>query len=663
MPPARAGWKINRWNRGDTMTNFGEFGNLDKTGRRFEANRLLFKWLSNDDERAALYRYLLDEERRKHSVLQFQSRADTKLRPTQDRNSVFQQEVYLLTTKNDVVKALTDTVNFSNSPYQALGSGTFMLGLDVKSPDHEAQRAFASAYLRHINSTTIAALTTIAFKAAAVLPLKQRQFDLADLAEQTALRFVTFLFGFAQADHPLIEATMRKAYLGLNYQILGRHFVTQPGVVVPDAVTGMGALLQRAAYLIDLYRERVGREQEDDYATIDAELEELKAYTDGHDKQALGNFVPILKRIAEHAELNPQQTYSGTELAVIVVGLIAGTIGNVQASVSIAINAFFDPHNKILQRALDAAKKSFVANPDADPNPDPDLQALIWEALRLNPPVAFLPRRTLNKVDLEGGTVPEDKLVILAMGGAARDGPDDPDAFDEKRKNYDDIYPLIFGGPPPPAVIGQGGRPFVHQCIGERVSMPLITHIVREVLVLPELAESLDPLNAKPVRLRKLWGFNCQTYPMEFNRFKLLKHSPLSVIMNVKMPVSEHAEALKKVIKYGAPRIEKKLNDARHVHFAQFLFLENDTKLALFTWYDRDFDSYIEHFALQVGPLFDRLFEHIQDAPPLPVDKYPKEFVDTIRRFNVGPAGGYFYSAYPQVEAATITNHYTRKKT
>ena len=110
--------------------------------------------------------------------------------------------------------------------------------------------------------------------------------------------------------------------------------------------------------------------------------------------------------------------------------------------------------------------------------------------------------------------------------------------------------------------------------------------------------------------------------------------------------MSEHAEKLKQVIKYGAPRIELKLRESEHVHFAQFLFIENDTKLALFTVYDRDFDSYIEHFALKVGPLFDRIFEHIEDAPPMPVNEFPKEFVDTIRRYNAPSGGDYFFSAY-----------------
>ena len=40
------------------MTDFDEFDELEQAGQRFEASRLLFKWLSDDADRAALYKYL-----------------------------------------------------------------------------------------------------------------------------------------------------------------------------------------------------------------------------------------------------------------------------------------------------------------------------------------------------------------------------------------------------------------------------------------------------------------------------------------------------------------------------------------------------------------------------------------------------------------------------
>ena len=588
-----------------------EFDAAEKISR-YAANRLLFKWLSDDGERADLYGCLLKEQR----VLQFQSRADTKERSTDDGDSVFQQEVFLLASRSHIEKAMKDRKLFSSAPYRALGSGTFMLGLD--GADHQTQRDFAEVFLdvnKHID-----ALVNVAFKAAAVQPLKQRKFDLADLSEQAALRFVGFLFGFEQADHVLLESTMRKAYRGLNYQIVGRHFVSEPGAV-DEATREMGRLLKRVAELLDLYSARVGRDQDEEFRKIEKELEELQNFKDKKGHTPLKGFKPVLRRIAEKKDL--PEKYSGTDLAVIVVGLIAGTVGNVQAGVSIAINECFRDV-KALESAREAARKSRLENWDYGATSD--LKALIWEALRRNPPAAFLPRKT------------KDGVVILAIGGATRDKGSDPHQF-------------IFGGP-------SGKNGFLHQCVGQHLALPLIIHVVRQVLQLPGLAQSLDPETGEPFGLKKLWGVICQTYPLEFKREEILTQSPLIVIMKVRTPVSVHAEALKQVIKYGAPRIEKKLRDAGHVHFAQFLFIENDTKLLLFTIYDRDFDSYIEHFALDIGPLFDRIFEHIEDAPPMPVDKFPKEFVDTIRRHNARPVAGYLFSAYPDANVSRITHEF-----
>ena len=52
--------------------------------------------------------------------------------------------------------------------------------------------------------------------------------------------------------------------------------------------------------------------------------------------------------------------------------------------------------------------------------------------------------------------------------------------------------------------------------------------------------------------------------------------------------------------------------------------------------------------------LFNTLFEFIADAPPLPVEKFPDEFIALIAAVNQPPAGNYLFSAYPRSEAATI---------
>lgn len=136
---------------------------------------------------------------------------------------------------------------------------------------------------------------------------------------------------------------------------------------------------------------------------------------------------------------------------------------------------------------------------------------------------------------------------------------------------------------------------------------------------------------------------------------------PLLVSMPIKAPAGAHAEQIKQVIAYGAPRIEKMLRESRHVHFACFVLLNGDSELMLFTVFDRGFEPYVEHFALQVGSLFDRLFEHMLQAPPMPVDEFPQDFVELIRRFDRSPEVSLFFTAHANAEAAQIQRAFTRK--
>ncbi len=567
-----------------------------------QQTRLLYRWLSSEQQRPALYQELAHAQR----ILHFTSRADTKFRATDPGDSTFHQQVYLLTNPAHIQRALTDSAAFSNRPYLALGSGTFMLGLDKDQPsprqdEHLAQRTLAMTVFKY-SPGPIAVLSQAAFKVASVLPLKTRQFDLVYLAEQAALRFVGFLFGFAQSDIGLLEQSMRKAYRGLNYQILGRHFATSPGTL-PEAVAAMGALLVRSAQLIDQYQAPITEKECDDRQALDKELQELQAF-----HPALTGFEPVLQRLAKCAS-----PYSGTELAAFVVGAITGIIGNVQASISIAIGQFF------ALRRMDAAKAAAL---QLTTHPaDTTLAAMVTDVLRQQPPVPFLARELRTAVTFGDTTIPAGAIAILAMGAAT---PGDAS--------------LIFGGTP---------GDHLHQCLGQHIATPLVCAVVQQVLLLPGLAQTLDEVTGAVRPLEKDGGFSCVRYPLQFTVDKRTIQQPLNVVMPIKKPVAEHAEALKKVIAYGAPRIELRLEQSRHVHFAWFEFMDNDNLLALHTVFDGDFDAYIEHFALQIGPLFDLLLEHIEGAPPLPVAKFPKEFIDTIRRYNRPPAGRYFYSAYP----------------
>ena len=621
-----------------------------------QANHQLLAWLSDDATRVALYRTLIANQ----TVLSFQSVANAHSGPGAPPLPQFHQDCYLLVHPEHIEAAFTQTDRFSNSPFLELGSGSFMLALDP-GPEHSSQRAYARAYLDSVDPDTQQALATVAFRMGADLALKTRRFDLAELAEQAALRYVALLFGFAPSDHPVLESTMRQAYRGLNYQMMARHFACEPGTV-PEAGKGMALLLQRVCTLLGMFQSPVGRAQVDELKLLDDGLKELRetAIQGDPDRRPLAAFTPLLRCMARDTlAANVTARFSATELGVIVVGLVAGAIGNLQAAICNAVHVVLRQPKHVLHEVVERAKQAHARSPFLA-KADADFDACVWEALRLMPPAAFLPRRTVQAVKLGDSTIPKDCVVLLGVGGATRTTRAESDNFHLPPTVPPTAAPACPVHVEPTQIFGGNllGDRYVHACVGQTLSMPLVHHAVRQILLLPGLTESLNPRDGTRVGQQKLWGYGTTTYPMEYRRAELLRHTSLNVFMRVKSPTCVHAEALKTVIRAGAPAIEKVLNDARHIHFAWFMFLENDTVLNLNTIYDRDFDSYIEHFALKVGPLFDQIFQHIEEAPPMPVNDHPKEFIDTIRRFNRRPVGEFIYSAYPQTECSQIVNQF-----
>jgi len=591
----------------------------------YARNRMLFDWLCDwrshrlgDDEslpaqRDALFAALAQWPGL-FGVLEFPSRAIHHVSDFEPegspvgRDATFgHRDVHLVLDAKDIAFVLSHATAFSNEAYNKLGSGTFLLGLDDKKL-RQRQRSAAQNAL-HYDASTVAQLAQLAFDEAAPISLRAPFFDLAELAEQAALRFCSRLFGFATSDYPLLEGALRAAYMALTHQNLGRHFVSDP-VPLAKARDAMGQLFARCCELIDEYQH---------------DADNLPTGVDLRTDLVPG-FVPAMRRLAGDAG-----DLSGEELGVIVVGVMAGVVGNVQAAVCSALHEFF--RNGLVETLRDKVRSS--------ERPLDELWPWIAEALRLNPPAAYLPRRVVEDVRLPGGTtLKRDSECVLAIVAALRAKGT---AFANPPPA--DADPLIFG-------LDGGASPHgLHSCIGNLLARPLIGEIVRRVLLLRGLAEALDPEDGTLVGLERRWGFACKRYPLSC---RLDRQHALNVSMRVKTPVAVHAEALKAVIRAGAPRIEWALRESRHIHFAWFEFIENDNRLVLHTVFDGLFESYIEHFALAVGELFDRIFEHIEDAPPMPVNKYPGAFIDLIRRNDRPVAAGYFFSAYPGAETAQI---------
>ncbi len=573
----------------------------------YRLNRLILEWLEDDEHRTRLFGIINAE---------FEGRLEIPGRDAAPRTCdcagvdkrlpeprTDHKPVLMITGRAPIVKVLLNKdERYSNRVYAELGGGSFMLALDphLTSAHAEQKEVFSKCFPDKLDE--VIKLSHAACQAAAIMALQAPEFDLAYFAEQSALRFCQKTMGFAVSDYPLLETGLRAAYRALTYQVMGRHFVTEP-LTIPAGKQEMGKLLTRTSALIDAY------------ATKKADDDALKGCKD---RSVPAGFDPVLKKLGSYPG-----RMNGEQRAIIAMGAAIGTIGNVQAAACIAVKAIFDDSD--LRDAARALAEEYRVDQAIDKLGLGYWQRLIQDSLRENPPIPFLPRLL---VDGKGTSEGE---VLLALGGGTMSGPGGDD-------------PLIWGIP-------TDGK---HWCSGMMLAWPLIIEIVRQVMALPGLAQRLDPLDATPIGLKKRWGFACESYPLTHRRDRRVAQGTLNVAMRLKWPVRDSADRVRLVIAAGAPRIEEALREARQVHFAWFELIESDSVLVLHTVYDGPFDAYIQDFALKVGDLFDLLFEWIEAPPPMPVGDFPNEFVAHIQRFNRAPAMGYFFSAYPRSEVSSI---------
>src|SRR5688572_28902113 len=103
---------------------------------------------------------------------------------------------------------------------------------------------------------------------------------------------------------------------------------------------------------------------------------------------------------------------------------------------------------------------------------------------------------------------------------------------------------------------------------------------------------------------------------------------PLTLSLPIKSEEASRSLAMLLKQQQGDPNgtLRQALDGIGTVHFARFVFLENNTKLAVITTYDGDLKTYLDEFVAKIGPLFDAILEHVSPAPPLPVRDHPAEF-------------------------------------
>lgn len=578
------------------------------------ATQLLFDWWCDEADREAWLDTLAGR------VHLFQGRAPVQDDPAPPRSVPAPQghaPVAVISDPQDVLRALTQTDRFSNIPYAELGGASFMLAIDPAPPPdwHGRQRDVARAVLNGLPAAHLPAAAALAVRDAALLSLRASRFDLAEFAAQAALRYFGRLFGYAERDHPLLEDAALCGYRALQYLIVGRHFVSEPGTL-PAAQQALARLAARSSALMHEYAQRhrsPRRPLPDPPQRDDADWPDGVQPWSEVNLSAIGE--PLLKSLpAQAGALN------GNDLCNLVGGLLVGTVGNVQTALCDMVHA-------LLQGNSSAELQRVRARP---------VQALAGEIdalLARHPPVRFLPRRVCGNapVPVKGGAIGPGTDCIVVLRGNRPHG-----------------CPHAWGGS------GDAAKAAPHECLGRDFIMPLLAELLQVTLALPGLDHTLDALTGERLDPERLWGFGVLRFPLRHDREKRFVQQPLIVTMPLKSPHAEHAQRLRRIIRAGVPRIQWSLDSSHQVHMAWFTLSDDERTLTLQTVYDGDFDAYIQHFALKVGDLFDLLFESLDGAPRMPVREHPDDFVETIRRFNRAPLGGYFYSAYPTTEVEPI---------
>lgn len=637
-------------------------------------NAMLYQWWQDEAVRPRLYDWIL---RQRKGELLFPSRA-REVPDQQGHASMLPgYRAAKLVVGGRVPEMLQDAKHFRNLPYRALSDGPLLLAADAP---HQAvqgvgeQRDVVEALLASLalDPTHVEVLARAATESACVLPLKSGCFDLAALAQDVALRYLALMFGIPPYALPFVQAPLDAAYRSLNFVLVGRHFEPYSQAKGREAREAVDKLRAKLAQWIDHYARYRPHDAPSTAQLIlpDDEPQEAKDVANAVllvrriDNQMgpgpLEDFVPLLARMADSLRGGQGALWSVEELGSLTMGLLGGAFGQIQSAICRGLRASLktgeqvqdDPVPTSLQEALDFFRQG---DPVAARTELQRGRLALLARLNSDPPAPILARRQLlgqagaetpclewKPKYVKGGALPDHGVIDCLLATQPFEA-----------------FPLTDSVPSEAwRVFGAG----VHVCPGRGVlggsfpdiALPPIHHAVARLRGVVGLAEDRNTATNRVVGLKSRWGGVCESYPMRHDRRATIKQSCLNVVFDVKLPVSVHAEAIRTILTYGASRVEDSLNRTGIVHFAWFDLIEGDQKLLLQTAFDGDMNTYLRVFAKLEFPVFDALFEHLDDAPPRPARQFQAEFVETVMRHHRPPAAGYFYSAYPSASLSEI---------
>jgi len=125
--------------------------------------------------------------------------------------------------------------------------------------------------------------------------------------------------------------------------------------------------------------------------------------------------------------------------------------------------------------------------------------------------------------------------------------------------------------------------------------------------------------------------------------------SPFFLVLPIKSP--EDMQTLAVTLPSLLPKMFDAADSIGTLHFARFVVL-GPTTLAFVSEYDGEFRDYIMDFTKFLGQVFDTVFAHVVDPPPVPVAKSAQAMIEWVKAHNLDPLA--FYSAYPSLSVQDI---------
>jgi hypothetical protein len=123
--------------------------------------------------------------------------------------------------------------------------------------------------------------------------------------------------------------------------------------------------------------------------------------------------------------------------------------------------------------------------------------------------------------------------------------------------------------------------------------------------------------------------------------------------LNLWLPLKNRAQmpALIAVLNAEKDKVHDALAGLEYVHFARFMPAPDGSILWVITEYDGGLHSYVMDFVAVLGDIFTAILQFVEGAPRLPVNSYPRDFVDFIDKHNLAVEA---WSAYPEMTVIDI---------